>query len=244
MIRTYRSGSVVEESKFWVSDRIRPRGKRKAGSSPRKQDQNDREAVKRLARLINCNFRPEDMWITLTYSDAGFPGLSGMEINEAKARAAHDLTLFLRRMKRAVEKNGGEWRYITVTSDMDGETGEVVRPHHHIIMPRAAYELCKKNWKLGTVDMQTLRHQADYTAIAVYLVRQVRKTPDAKKWNCSRGMNKPEITERIVSRCSPLKNPVGTELVAEGSWGRERGEHYIRYIDKRPKKKRDEGGGG
>lgn len=242
MIRTYRSGSVVEESKFWVPSNTKPRSKRKASSTPRKQDQNDRDAIKRLARLINCNFGPEDMWITLTYSDVGFPDLECMEPNDAKKKAAHDLSLFLRRMKRAMEKTGKDWRYISVTSDMDGETGELVRPHHHIIMPRAAYELCRNNWKLGAVDLQTLRHQDDFSALAVYLVRQVRRTPDAKKWNCSRGLKKPEITERVVSRCSPLKNPSGTVLLAEGPWEKERGEHYIRYVDKRPKGRKRGGG--
>lgn len=243
MIRTYRSGSVVEESKFWVPSRVIPRGKRKASANPRKQDQNDRDSIKRLARIINCNFKPEDMWITLTYSPEGFPDLEKIDPNEAADRAEHDLTLFLRRLKRGMEKIGLEWKIIALTSDMDGKTGELVRPHHHIIMPRAAYELCRDNWNMGTVDMQTLRHQDDFLSLAVYLIKQVRRKPDAKKWRCSRGLKKPKITERIVTRCAPLKNPAGTELVAEGPWDRDRGEHYIRYVDKRPNKRRKGGGG-
>ena len=68
MIRTIISGAVVEKSKFLVAANVKPRRSRKKGSTPlRKQDQNDRDAVKRLARVINCNFRHGDLWVTLKY---------------------------------------------------------------------------------------------------------------------------------------------------------------------------------
>ena len=77
MIRTTISGNVIEKSKFWVGAAARPRGKRTAPTTRRKQDQNDRDAVKRLARSINCNFGYKDLLVTLEYDAAGFAAVGG-----------------------------------------------------------------------------------------------------------------------------------------------------------------------
>lgn len=47
MIRETISGAVTEYSKFYVPEGTRPRSSRRGKSSPRKQDQNDRDAAKR-----------------------------------------------------------------------------------------------------------------------------------------------------------------------------------------------------
>ena len=57
MIRETISGAVTEYSKFYVPEGTRPRSSRRGKSSPRKQDQNDRDAAKRLARILNGEAR-------------------------------------------------------------------------------------------------------------------------------------------------------------------------------------------
>jgi len=232
MIRRYVSGKVVELSKFWVPEQTKPRSKRKASSTPRKRDQNEREAVKRLARWINANFSHGDIWVTLTYSAEGMERIAekaGSDMDALWEAANHQGKLFLRRMRRAMGK-GTEFRSILITSDIDGKTGERVRLHHHIIMPTAAFELWDEKWGRGTVDYQILRDQDDYTPLAVYLLKQVRRLPDAKKYTPSRNLKPPAVEERISRKPGELRAPTGAKLLASGNYDSAVGNHYIRYV--------------
>lgn len=241
MIRTYKSGKVIEKSKFWVPEQAKRRSPKKASSSKRKQDENERDAIKALARLINCNYSHGDLWLTLNYSAEGMVRLIALagsdDIDTVKKAADKELTLFLRRMKRELAKQGIELKYIALTSDMDGKTGELVRPHHHIIMPRAAYELCKKQWRLGGVDYQLLRDQADYTPLATYLVKQCRRQANENRWKSSRNLDRPIISEEETHSKGMLHAPAGAEVKDSGHYDDESGNHYIRYVPK-PRMKR------
>jgi hypothetical protein len=163
--------------------------------------------------------------------------LAGNDMDALRDVAHHQAKLFLRRMQRDFKASGIELKSILVTSDLDGDTGEVVRVHHHIIMPRAAFELCEKKWQFGFVDYQILRDQDDYTPLAVYLLRQVRRQPDAKKYTPSRNLKKPEVRERIAKRQGPLKAPVKAKLLAASDFDATKGNHYIRYVLDKPEGK-------
>lgn len=240
MIRKYVSGGVIEKSKFWVPAQTKRRTPKKAGSSPRKRDENERSAVKQLARLINCNFSHGDLWLTLNYSAEGFEilGEDGEDIEALKKKADGELVRFLRRMRTECKKQGIEFKYIALTSDMDGKSGELVRPHHHIIMPRLCYELCCKHWKLGSVDYQLLRNQKDFTSLAVYLCRQIRRKENENRWKASRNLARPVITEEETFEKGILRVPAGAHLLDSGHYDDESGNHYIRYIPKAKAEKR------
>lgn len=50
MVRTIQSGAVTEKTKFWVPANVKPRsGRKKGGTTARKQDVNERDGKKRLA---------------------------------------------------------------------------------------------------------------------------------------------------------------------------------------------------
>ena len=74
MIRTIRSGCVIEKSQFYVGER-RPRAKRRKGnSSAKKRDSNAMSAVRRYARLMNCNFAAgAGILLTLHYDAVHLP---------------------------------------------------------------------------------------------------------------------------------------------------------------------------
>ena len=213
MVIRRTSGKVVELSTVFVSANTKPRrNKRKGTTTAQKQDENERDAVKRLARIINANFSHGDLFLTVKYDDDGFGDLAqraladrkeGESIEDAVMRAAeHDASLYLRRLRRILGKENVELRAIVSTSDMDGETGEFVRPHHHIILPRVSFEAAAKAWHLGSVEYQILRDQDDYTPLAAYLCRQVRRRPDAKKWTTTRNMKKTIVctTRYVIAR--------------------------------------------
>lgn len=246
MIREIQSGRVVEKTCFPVAPNVKPRSVRRRGNTlPRKQDANERACTKRLSRLLNCNFRAGDLLLSPTYRAEAMEKLcAGVDLEDMDAlrrRAEHEVGLFLQRLKRALGKEGVELRYIAVTSDMDGETGEAVRVHHHIVIPSdgitmsdGALFVGKRRlaaiWGQGDLDYRPLSHQEDYTPLAEYLMRQVRRLPDARKYRPSRNLRKPKLlSERMVYTSRELRVPKGAKLVYRAAY--QPGEaQYIRYI--------------
>ena len=226
MIRTTISGNVIEKSKFWVGAAARPRGKRTASTTRRKQDQNDRDAVKRLARSINCNFGYKDLLVTLEYDEAGFTAIGGDH-----GAADRAMMTFLGKARRAMQRDGKVLRFTgAVTSEKDGETGDPARIHHHMVLPAEAAPYLEL-WRYGAYYVRTLRRQPDYTQIAVYLMAQTeRQGKDAKKWHSSRNLKKPVVYEREARHKSPLRQPAGALLLESGVYDESCGNHYIRYV--------------
>lgn len=243
MIREYVSGEVVEKSKHWVPEQAKRRSPKKAASSQRKQDENDTAAVKVLARLINCNGKHGDLWLTPNYSAKGIErlcrkyGIDTEDINAMKKAADHELELYLRRMRRI--SGTGFW-YIAMTSDMDGDTGELERVHHHIIMPRAAFEICQAQWHYGSVDYKLLRDQPDYTPLAVYICKQCRRDTNERRWKASRNLKKPKVTETETHTKGELHIPHGATVLDIGHYDPESGNHYVRYIRKKKSAEREQ----
>ena len=240
-IRTWRAGPVGEKIKFWVPGR-RPEGKGavKRDRSLKKAAQNLQNAIKMLARLINENFLEGDLLAGLDYSDAalqrlrnqiqGWDAMNEAERQEAEWKAARqNLTRFIRKLRDLAKKRGIELRYITITSDLDGETGEVARVHHHLIVNREAKQLLSEVWHDGGLDYEPLSAQPDYTPIAAYLIRQVRHVEDAKKYTSSRNLRRPEPKDQIAKSAAVLRAPKGALLVDAGSNVPGQAQ-YIRYI--------------
>lgn len=257
VVRTYESGIIGEKTKFWVQGE-RPNGKsrRKEKQDIRKQEQNEYSALKRMARLANANFREGDLILGLDYSDAGiqkitswakqkyqdFNDLSEGEQQDLIMEAAwHEAELCLRRVAREMKKDGTELRYILVTSDMDGDTGEQKRVHHHLLVEAGCQQVFVKKWeKLGKVNWKKISKQADYTPIAEYFLRQVRRIPDAKKFRSSRNLVRPQPKDRAVMTDAELRVPKGGKLLFRQeykSWGSAYQPQYIRYIIPEDKRK-------
>lgn len=159
IVRTYEAGNVGEKTKFFVPGARPTRSQRRLRDAARKQAQNEYSAEKALARLLNANFTEGDLLVGLDYSDDGLARLEAwalrqglpMETEEERldtmrAAAEHELQLMIRRVKRELDKLGLPLRYVAVTSDMDGDTGETVRVHHHLVVDRRC-GTC--SWKSG-----------------------------------------------------------------------------------------------
>ena len=184
IVRTYEAGNVGEKTKFFVPGARPTRSQRRLRDAARKQAQNEYSAEKALARLLNANFTEGDLLVGLDYSDDGLARLEAwalrqglpMETEEERldtmrAAAEHELQLMIRRVKRELDKLGLPLRYVAVTSDMDGDTGETVRVHHHLVVDRAVRDVFVEKWAgLGGVDWKPLSPQMDYTPLASYPV--------------------------------------------------------------------------
>lgn len=154
-------------------------------------------------------------------------------MNLLRDAAEKQMMLWLRRVKR---KYGGKIKALLVTSDLDHETGELVRIHNHIVLQAEGigWDLLRKEWKLGSVDIKQLRQQPDYTPIATYLMRQVRRQPDKKKYRVTRNMEKPQISQERVVLPTEIKAPPGAKVLEKSAYSVEHIAQYIRYV---PKKK-------
>lgn len=263
IVRTYEAGIIGEKTKYWVKgDRTSGKSRRKERAEIRKQEQNEYSAIKRMARLINANFSEGDLLIGLDYSPAGMEKLIAWATEQNAAfsetpeeerddllieAAWHEAVLCLRRVAREMKKDGLELKYIPITSDMDGETGEKVRVHHHLVVNREAGPYFARKWeKLGTVNWKTMSKQADYTPIAEYFIKQVRHIPDADKFRSSRNLIRPQPKDRVVTSDAELRVPKGGKLLFRMEQKRTGSVYYqpqyIRYIipeDKRRRAERD-----
>lgn len=259
VIRTYEAGAIGEKTKFFVPGK-RPEGRmsRRQKNALRKAEQNEYSAQKALARKINANYGAGDILLGLDYNDMGMKRIchwarknglgidSEDEIERQNAlweAAAHELDIALRRVKRKLEKNGVELKAIYCTSDMDGDTGEIVRVHHHLIVNGETKEAFVEAWEkygLGSVDWEYFwPDQLDRTPIAEYIIRQVRRIPDAKKYRTTRNVITPKGKDRVVYTDKELQVPRGGVLVfrqgyeTKQTFSREsmnRQSQYIRYI--------------
>lgn len=238
VIRTWVSGAVGEKTKFWVPGVIPPKGSRRLKTEADKRAVNESNATRRLARLLNENFPKADgCLLGLDYTVEGLEhlgdaGQDGEEwANELFHRAHHQLRLWLRRVRRACQREGVELRYIATTSDMDGETGEYVRVHHHVVINREAAEVAVRlgKWTLGGVDREGLWDELDHTRLAAYLMDQVRRLPDEKKYIPSRNLRQPKPKDRIAKSGAELTVPRGGRLLYRQEF-RTGAAQYIRYL--------------
>lgn len=193
------SGRTIETKRSWLSigpTYKRPRGTRKAGtSSLRKIKANERECVRNLARLINCNYTAGDGFTTLKYDDQHYPA--------SYETASEILTKFIRKLRTQFRKESGQNLFvISETANWSPHRQAPARLHHHIVIPSAAVELTRKLWPqfggMGTVNVKDLNDEGDYSGLAAYMIENVHNRPAGEnKYHASRGMARPIITEPV-----------------------------------------------
>jgi len=230
VIRTYTAGAVGEKIKYWVPGEKPTKSARRMKSDIKQQQRNEANAEKRVARLIHANFGSGDQLVTLSYSVSGLDKLGrGLDADGLYHAAHHQLRLWLRRVRRACQSAGIELKYIAITSDLDGKTGELVRVHHHVILNGAAVEIAAGKWNAGEIHTEKLYDVVDQTALAAYLVRQARRLPDEKKYIPSRNLTIPQPKDRVAVSGAELAVPRGGQLLHRAGWTPGMPQ-YIRYI--------------
>lgn len=185
-VKTIKSGKMLEYECYplWEASK-RKRAKKEKETKPTQKNLNDKNAIKRLIRLINTNFTNADTWATFTYSEEHLP--------KSYEEAKRHMTNYLRRLKAKLKKLGrDEIKYIYVT-EYDPDSTKKVRIHHHIVMNVQDRDMIEAEWKYGA-RTQARRLQADeneYEGLARYIL----KDPHGKKrYTCSRNLKQPTIT--------------------------------------------------
>lgn len=241
MIEKIISGEVVERRKTRITRRPLKRGGRTKGNSSEKKIIGNREHAKlQLARTLNCNFTAGDLWLTATFDPEHLEKMGG-DYEGAKKEGRK----FIDRLAYRLKKQGILCKWILAPSEIDGETGELVRPHVHIIITGGGFRVENKQlmignervediWGQGCVDMKQLNHQKDYYPLASYIINQSRGVADEKKYTCSRNMKKPIIHREIVTSGRQLRVPAGATELPGTKYDPEKNQNFVRYI---PQKK-------
>lgn len=252
VIRTYKAGSLGEKTKFWVPGKRPDKNlTRKQRDAIRKQSQNEYSAVKRLARDLHENYSGEDIFFSLDYAEAGMKklekwaikkGVDLSRLSEEERRnviweaADHELDLCLRRAQNRAKSRGIELKAHLTTSDLKYDRKRQmyiqVRVHHHLVINREALDCFKEAWgDLGGTDVEYLdQYGEDLTELASYIIGQVRRIPDAKKYRSTRNIVHPQPKDRIVSSDAELQVPRGGKLLFRREFSRCEQPQYIRYV--------------
>lgn len=237
MITKIISGSVVERRKTYVGHRPTRRGARvKGASSEKKQENNRQQAILALARTLNCNYSHGDGYLTLSFTDDALAACGGTLAGAKKAARK-----FLGRVAYRMKKHGKVLKWVMVPSERDGETGELVRVHVHVVISGHGLRLedgvfwlygekLEDVWGNGTVDVQILRRQKDYYPLARYLILQARGAADEKKYSVSRNMVKPRVEHLYTWSPAPLRVPTGASALPGTRYDPEAGVNFVRYI--------------
>lgn len=200
--KTIKSGDVLEVEVFpiWPTRSAERRAKEKVTKAAQAAV-NDRNARKRLDRLVNTNFGADDLLVTLTYAGPAPDPDQG----------AKDIRNYLRRVRYWRRKHGlPDMKYIYVQEWEDetpaGEPVQMVfegmaaeaepvkakRVHHHIIMSGMDRDVAESLWKKGRVNSRKLQpDEFGLRDLTGYLL----KAPKTKKrWYGSRNLAEPKIT--------------------------------------------------
>ena len=252
------TNGVVEVTQFTVGDKTENAPKwHRAKSQDDKRDENARQAVRVAARILNCNYTPEDYLVELTYSHESMEKVLGVECggdrdveiatsatpprNDSEYEMARKvLAKKLEQVRRAAKKAGVEVKTFSVTSDLDQETGEVVRVHHHVVINAEGLELLKEKWNYGLVLEKNLYRQDDYTPLAAYLLGQVRHVENRKKYSCSRNMVQPKVEEMVLAEepSNEIRVQPGARVLDRTPYREGCVSQYVRYKRKPATRKR------
>ena len=175
----YHTGDRIEGDLYPVFQRPGQRRKKSRPTSAIQARLNERNAARKLTRLIHENFSESDLTLHLTYR----PG----ELPEDEEAAKKDVRNFLRRMKRKYRAAGIEMKYIYVT-ERGTKSGRV---HHHLILTGGVdRDELEKLWGKGYANSKRLQLEDEGAAPLAKYVTKDRWT--YRRWTGSRNLVQPE----------------------------------------------------
>lgn len=196
-IRKIFSGDVYECEEFFSTRTIGKyylRGSNQNVSPLEQRQINERQARKKLSRLINTNFKQGDLFITLTHKN---------RVNYEDARK--ELSKYLRKVRAwRVKNNLSELKYIAVTESKQK------REHHHLIMSFMDLNIALSLWEQGRAHISKLEKGGEYNGLANYITKEPPEQ-HKKRWSQSRNLKRPRVINKKVkdNRRKSLQVPKG-----------------------------------
>lgn len=172
------SGNYLEIEHFPVTEHGHRHDRKKRLSRKEQQNLNEKNAIKKLIRLVNTNFVKGDVLIHCTYRADEMP--------TTEAEVKKDIQNYFRTIKAYRKKhNMPQIKYIYVIECKNGKW------HWHGIMSAIDREVAEKLWKHGdftNADRFQPTAQAGGEAFARYISK---KPMGARRWNCSTNLKQP-----------------------------------------------------
>lgn len=176
--------------------------RRREKTKPTKEEMkkiNERNAVKRLLRLIRANFEMGDALLTLTFAEEKRP----KTLEEAK----RIFDTFIRRMRTKYRKLDIELKWIAAAEFMNKYI------HFHVIINNVPdfNLIIRECWTWGGVNIAPLWEKGNYEQLAEYMLKETSKTakmtgvPFSQRYRRSRNLTDPEKEAK-------------TEVVKASSW--------------------------
>lgn len=180
----------------------------KKKSSKAQKNLNDKNARKRLKRLINSNFNNGDYWITFTYTSEHQP--------ETVVAAQKDMKNYIRRVNYRRKKQGiKSAKYIYITEQ--GEKNKKI--HHHLIMEKGLEaDILESLWKKGRRNniRRISEDKNGLTGLSNYLSKDPK---GRKRWHSSNNLKKPKESKsysifkyRKIKKMIENQNSIQAEL--------------------------------
>lgn len=175
------SGSYLEVEHFPITAHGHRHDCERKRSRIEQQNLNERNAKKKLERLVNTNFVKCDICIHFTYRDDERP--------ETEKEVLKDGQNYFRRVKYYRKKNGlPQIKYIYVI-----ECSEKGKLHIHGIMSAMDRDTAEELWKHGDFNNAD-RFQPTVQEGGKRFADYISKKPMGKKrWYCSTNLKQPEV---------------------------------------------------
>lgn len=219
---TIKSGNQLEVEIYpsfrkEIPEMIRQFKKKKSReSSEQQKNLNDRNAKKKLMRLIHENFYTGDYWCTLTFKEEP----QDLEMTE---KLCHN---FFRRINRARKKKGlDNAKYVYVIEE--GTTG-TERFHLHLMMDNGlTKEEVESKWNLGASTIRTLNYykEENFIGVCKYMMkdeetykRTASRLKGKRRWGSSKGnlrMPKPSKNRTKMSKKKVMDMVLHQDGIAE-----------------------------
>lgn len=189
--KTY-SGKTFEPEFYMITEngRIYTRGKKKKISRAVQKQLNDKNARKKLRRLLDTNFDESGYYCTFTYKDNEMP----MTYADCKK----DVNNFLKRLRRAMAKLGIDLKYIYVIEIKVSKKTGVARYHLHIVinggLTRSKIKIIWGKGDIKTVEeLQPNEHGFERLANYFYKDWESELLPGSRKrYTPSRNLKQPK----------------------------------------------------
>lgn len=201
--KTWYTGQVIEVEKvcsFRYKGKSTVRGPKLQRTPELMRRMNERNARKKLRRLLNLNFGKTSTHTVLTYN------LANRTTDAEKAR--QDLAKFWREIKKRCRRAGTVLKYVAVA-----EHGKRSIHFHCVIDCGLPLEVIQECWPHGVIHSTPL-YSGDYAQLAEYLLKESSRTFNdpqlavhRKRWTASRNLEQPVPVVEIVKADSWREQP-------------------------------------
>lgn len=180
-------------------------------SSAARQRMNLTTSARKLQQVLNCNFGPRDLHVTLNYDDDQRP--------DEKKQGQRKLQRFLSKLRECRQMNGQELHYIYTTEKYSSKSQHV---HHHLVINAVGgdFNQIRELWGYGTdVEIQYLREWGlGLEALAQYLTKEPRtcgkSEVGARTWIPSLGLQRPGPPETgFIGDNETIREPFGAIIL-------------------------------